>query len=608
MIGRVVGSYEIVERIGEGGMGTVYRALDPMLEREVAVKAIRPELARDPQVAERFRAEAKLLARVNHPAIATIYSFFREGEELFLAMEFVRGRTLASVLREEGPLPWRQAVQLLAAALEGIEQVHRLGIVHRDLKPDNLMLTEAGSIKVMDFGIARATGSDRLTRTGLMVGTLRYMPPEQLRGEEADRRADVYALGAVLYETLAGRVPFVGGSEYEVIRAHVEDQPAPPSALVPDLPAWLDRAALRALAKDPADRFQSAEEFRAFLTRGGHGLPVAAVLAPGAHDTYPQRAAEISSLPTLVKVPAASPSTGASAGASAGSASSYRAVEPAWPRGRRAWTAVAAGGIVAAGLVAWVFHAPAGRSAAREAAPAAAVPARGLTPPAAVVARGTESPVASRAASVTRPSERAPEQAPEPERPRRASAAIAETTPKGSSTSAPTPVPAAPVAAALSTEPAPTGEPAQEISGGPAPGGHPSSAELKARLEELRATSRDLEAAANRMAEGYRRFLEPAASAGRKLKPAEERLQIEIEDIASLAARFRLRLRPGAPPPAVGAGKNRRAEILAHARRMDQGGQRIDRLIALVRPGAEVEGAWQDVKRLSREAVEILTR
>jgi serine/threonine protein kinase len=159
MIGRIVGNYEIVERIGEGGMGTVYRALDPMLEREVAIKAIRPELAREPQIAERFRAEAKLLARLNHPAIATIYSFFRQGDELFLAMEFVRGRTLASALRERGAFPWPQAVPLLAAALAGIEQVHRLGIVHRDLKPDNLMLTEDGSLKVMDFGIARAAGA-----------------------------------------------------------------------------------------------------------------------------------------------------------------------------------------------------------------------------------------------------------------------------------------------------------------------------------------------------------------------------------------------------------------------------------------------------------------
>src|SRR5215468_7151395 len=154
MIGRVVGNYEVVERIGEGGMGTVWRAVDVMLEREVAIKAIRSDLAAEPQIVERFRSEAKILARVHHPAIATIYSFFREGGELYLAMEFVRGRSLARVLQEEGALAWPRAVALTAAALEGIEQVHRTGIVHRDLKPDNLMLTESGDIKVMDFGIA----------------------------------------------------------------------------------------------------------------------------------------------------------------------------------------------------------------------------------------------------------------------------------------------------------------------------------------------------------------------------------------------------------------------------------------------------------------------
>ncbi|HSC21365.1 MAG TPA: serine/threonine-protein kinase, partial [Solirubrobacterales bacterium] len=352
-IGRVVGSYEIVERIGEGGMGTVYRALDPMLEREVAVKAIRPELLRDPLVAQRFRAEAKLLARVNHPAIATIYSFFEDGGELFLAMEFVRGRTLAAALRERGAFPWQEAVGLLAAALPGIEQVHRLGIVHRDLKPDNLMLTEAGGLKVMDFGIARAADAARLTRTGLMVGTLRYMAPEQLRGEAGDRRSDLYALGAVLYEMLTGRVPFASDSEYEVIRAQVEEAPAPPSSLVPGLPAWLDAAVLRALAKDPAERFQSAEEMRAVLAGAGR---------PASQATAPQRTAEIASLPTAVKLSAAP--------AAAAAASSYRPVELARPRRPAAWIGLAAALIAVVALGLWALHArgepatPAGNPAA----------------------------------------------------------------------------------------------------------------------------------------------------------------------------------------------------------------------------------------------------
>lgn len=191
MVGRVVGSYRIVEKIGEGGMGAVYRAVDEMLEREVAVKAIRPELAREPEIVERFRAEAKILARIHHPAIATIYSFFHSGDELFLAMEYVFGRPLAAVLSADGALPWRRAVALLSSCLDGIEQAHRAGIIHRDLKPDNLMLTPADTLKVMDFGIARIPGSSHLTRTGLLIGTLRYVAPEQIRGEEVDRRTDV---------------------------------------------------------------------------------------------------------------------------------------------------------------------------------------------------------------------------------------------------------------------------------------------------------------------------------------------------------------------------------------------------------------------------------
>jgi tRNA A-37 threonylcarbamoyl transferase component Bud32 len=275
MIDRVIGNYRIVEKVGEGGMGTVYRAVDLMLEREVAIKAIRPELSREPEIVERFRAEAKMLARLSHPAIATIYSFFVEGEDLFLAMEFVRGSSLSHLLQSAGPLPWERAVPLLAGALDGIDQAHRVGIVHRDLKSDNLMVSESGTVKVMDFGIARLIGSSRLTRTGLLVGTLHYMAPEQIRGEEVDRRTDIYALGAVLYEMLTGRVPFQGASDYAVLKAHVEEDPAPPSAAMPGLPSWLDQAILKALAKAPAERFQTVEELRLFLL-GGLGSPAAA--------------------------------------------------------------------------------------------------------------------------------------------------------------------------------------------------------------------------------------------------------------------------------------------------------------------------------------------
>lgn len=264
MIGNIVGNYKITEKIGEGGMGAVFKGVDLMLEREVAIKALRAELGRQPQLVERFRSEAVTLAKLNHPNIATLYSFFRQGDDFFMVMEFVRGETLENVIRQQGAVPVDRALPLFCQALEGIGSAHKMGIVHRDVKPANVMLTYDGSIKVMDFGIARVLGTNRMTKQGTVVGTIEYMSPEQVRGEETDARSDIYSLGILLYEMLTGRVPFRSDSEYELMRAQIEDPPPPPSQFV-RIPQNVEEAIMRALAKTPEARFQTAGALRSAL-------------------------------------------------------------------------------------------------------------------------------------------------------------------------------------------------------------------------------------------------------------------------------------------------------------------------------------------------------
>jgi serine/threonine-protein kinase len=262
MIGERIGPYRVLEMVGIGGMGTVWRATDEFLDRDVALKVVRPELLAKPGLADRFRAEAIVLARLQHPNIGGLYGVERRGEEYVMVMEFVDGRPLDHWLDQHGPFGWADASRLVRNVLDALEHAHERGVIHRDIKPANVMLTRQGRVKVMDFGIARLVGGQRLTSTGAAVGTPSYMSPEQLLGQEIDGRSDVYAVGTLLFELVTTHVPFEAPGDYLRMIAQLQQEPPPPSTYDASLPAGLDAIVARALAKEPDQRFANAGEFR----------------------------------------------------------------------------------------------------------------------------------------------------------------------------------------------------------------------------------------------------------------------------------------------------------------------------------------------------------
>jgi serine/threonine protein kinase len=274
MIGRTIGKYRIVGQLGRGGAGIVYKAVDETLGRDVAVKTLNPDLA-NTEVMSRFRAEATILAKLNHPQIATIFELFREENDLLMVMEFVRGETLDKLSERLGPIAPDRAAYLIDQILSALEHAHRVGVVHRDIKPANVMVTDEGGVKIMDFGIARVLGAEQKTIDFRLMGTPAYMSPEQVIGEEVDGRSDLYSVGVLFYRLLSGALPFSADTALGMLQRQIRDNPTPVHVHRPTLPAWCDQIVQRALAKTPADRFQSAEEFRDALSRATGPLPAA---------------------------------------------------------------------------------------------------------------------------------------------------------------------------------------------------------------------------------------------------------------------------------------------------------------------------------------------
>lgn len=271
------GRYEVEEELGRGGMAKVYRGTDTVLGRPVAVKILAPQFTDDPSFVDRFRREAQAAARLNHPNLVSVYDTGSDDGVHFIVMEYVEGRTLADYLAGGGRIMPQRAIEIAEAVSQALTAAHAQGVIHRDIKPGNIMITPSGDVKVADFGIARViAGAETIAQTAAVLGTAAYLSPEQAQGQPVDQRSDLYSLGCVLYEMVAGRPPFMGDSPVAVASKQVLEQPVPASKLNPDVSPQLDAVIMRTLAKNPANRYGSAEEFRQDLEHARRGESVEA--------------------------------------------------------------------------------------------------------------------------------------------------------------------------------------------------------------------------------------------------------------------------------------------------------------------------------------------
>jgi hypothetical protein len=357
VIGHVLADrYELGQVLGQGGMARVHQGLDRQLDREVAIKVLAPPFDRDHEFVERFRREARAAAGLSHPNIVAVFDSGSDDGTNFIVTELVEGETLAERLRRDGPMPPADAVAVAVDIARALAAAHARGLIHRDIKPGNVMLLPDGRVKVVDFGIARAAGSDTLTHTGVVLGSTAYLSPEQAGGQPVDERADLYALGCVLYEMLTGRVPFSADTPIATMYRHVNEEAPPPSTISPVQPE-LEDVVLRCLEKDPKRRFASAAELEAALlavplARGGDTMRLETVGAAETQPVAPVGAAETQPVAPVGAIAAvggddATTESGAAASGGAGGGLGSRRpapshARPRWkPRSRPPWLIVA---------------------------------------------------------------------------------------------------------------------------------------------------------------------------------------------------------------------------------------------------------------------------
>jgi len=258
--GQRIGDYEVVAKLGAGGLGVVYEVRHSISQRREAMKILLPEQMGTPEMVERFRREVQTLATLNHPNIAALHTAFYYENQLAMIMELIHGETLGS-RRQKGAITLPQLMEFAAQILQALTYAHRLGVVHRDIKPSNIMIAQDGVVKLLDFGIALTEHSAELTQTGFMLGSLNYMSPEQVGGNKATAQSDLYSVGVTLYELLTGTLPITGKTNYDIMVGHMQRVPIPPHHVAPQVPIAISDAVMRALAKEPAHRFSTAEEF-----------------------------------------------------------------------------------------------------------------------------------------------------------------------------------------------------------------------------------------------------------------------------------------------------------------------------------------------------------